>query len=286
MRLRIRKSLNRSVGGDICISIIILLIGAVMVLPLIYTCVTAFKPMDELFIFPPRFFARNPTLSNFSSLFRVLSTTTVPFSRYIFNTVFIAVIGTVGHVILSTMCAYSFSKLPFPGRNAMFQSVVLSLMFCGPAGGIASFIIMAKLHLLNTYWAFILPAFASPLGLYLMKQFMDQMLNPTIIEAARIDGANELKIFNSMVLPSVKPAWLTLSIFSFQSLWGMGASSYIFSEKLKTINYAIGQVLASGVSRSGAAAASTLLLMAVPILFFVLTQSNVVETMATSGMKD
>lgn len=286
IRIRRKKALNRSLGGDIFVTTFVSLFALMMVLPLIYTVSSAFKPMDELFVFPPRFFPRNPTMTNFTSLFRVLSTTTVPFSRYVFNTVLVSIVGTGGHVILSSMCAYAISKIRFPGRQLMFKSIVLSLMFSGPATGIALYIIMVKLGLINTYWALLLPAFCSSLGLYLMKQFMDQMVNDTILEAARIDGANEAVIFFKIVMPSVKPAWLTLCIFSFQGLWAIGATSYIFREDLKTMNYAISQVLSSGISRTGAASASGLLMLIVPLLFFVITQSNVVETMSTSGMKD
>lgn len=286
IRIKRKKVLNRSLGGDVFVFLFVALFAVVMVLPLVYTVSNAFKPMDELFVFPPRFLPRNPTFTNFSSLFRVLSTTTVPFSRYVFNTVFVSLAGTGGHVILSSMCAYAISKIRFPGRQLMFKSIVLSLMFSGPATGIALYIIMVNLGLINTYWSLLLPAFCSSLGLYLMKQFMDQMVNDTILEAARIDGADEARIFFKIVMPSVKPAWLTLCIFSFQGLWNTGATTYIFREDLKTMNYAISQVLSSGISRTGAASASGLLMLIVPLVFFVLTQSNVVETMSTSGMKD
>ena len=284
--LRNKKALNRSLGGDIFINLLLLFFGCFMALPLLYAVVTSLKPMDEFFVFPPRFFTRNPTLQNFSDLFRLMDSTRVTFSRYVFNTVFVSVVGTVGHVILSSMCAYAISKLYFRGKTVMFQIIVISLMFTSSVTAIPNFLIMKQLGFINTYLALIVPAFASPLGLYLMKQFMDQMVQDSILEAARIDGARESTIFFRIVMPSVKPAWLTLIVFSFQGLWNMGSSTYIFREDLKTLNYALSQVLAGGVARSGASAAATVIIMIVPILLFICTQRNVVETLSTSGMKD
>lgn len=287
MMIKIKKrALNRSYGGDLPINLIILIFGIFMALPLIYTVSSSLKPLDELWIFPPRFFVRNPTFKNFSDLVRLMSATWVPFSRYIFNTVFITVIGTFGHVILSSLCAFALAKYRFPGSVIMFHTVVLALMFNATVTAIPNFILMSKLNMINTYWTLIIPAFAMPLGLYLMKQFMEQMIPDAILEAAAIDGANEWTVFWRIAMPMVKPAWLTLIIFSFQGLWNLGSTTYIQSEQLKTFNYALSQILAGGIARSGAGAAATVLMMIVPLTVFVLTQGSVVQTMSTSGMKD
>ena len=124
------------------------------------------------------------------------------------------------------------------------------------------------------------------MGLYLMKQFMDSAVTDAVLESARLDGAKELRIFWQIAMPMVKPAWLTLIIYSFQGLWNAGSSIYIHSEQLKSFNYAIGQILAGGIKRSGAGAASTIIMMMVPLLVFVVSQSNIIETMGSSGMKD
>ena len=210
----------------------------------------------------------------------------MPLSRYLFNTVFVTVVGTAGQVIVSSMCAYAIAKLRFPGREVIFRIIVVSLMFNSVVTGITNFLVIRALGLLDTYWAVIVPTFSSSLGLYLMKQFMEQMVPDTVLEAAKIDGAGAGYTFFRIVMPMVRPAWLTLIIFAFQSLWNTGASPYVFSEQYKTVNYALSQVLAGGVARTGAAAAGTVLTMLVPIVMFLFTQSNVVETMATSGMKD
>ncbi|MBQ7707066.1 MAG: carbohydrate ABC transporter permease, partial [Lachnospiraceae bacterium] len=172
------------------------------------------------------------------------------------------------------------------GRNFIFQLVVLSLMFNTTVTAIPNFIIMSKLHWIDTLAALVVPAFGSSLGLYLMKQFIDQMIPDAILEAARIDGANEFRIFFGIVMPSVRPAWLTLIIFSFQGLWNLSDTNYIYREDLKPLNYALHQILSGGVTRVGASAAATVLMMIVPIVLFLFTQSQIVETLATSGMKD
>lgn len=280
------KRINRSVGGTLSINILLAIFGAVMFLPMLYSISSALKPLDELWIFPPRFLARNPTLQNFKDLFHLLNDSWVPFSRYLFNTLFVAAVGTLGNVVLGSMCAYAMSKMEFPGKKIMFEMAVLSLMFTGSVTGLPNFIIISKLNWINKYWALIIPAFASSLGLYLMKQFMDSMVPDTILESAKIDGASDMRTFWLIVMPMVKPAWLTLIIFSFQGLWNIGTNIFIYSEKLKPLNYAMSQILTAGIARSGAAAAAAVIMMSVPILVFVFTQSNIVETMATSGIKE
>lgn len=280
-----RNRVNRSTGGDVGIFIILFIFGVLMVLPMFYAIITSLKPLDELWIFPPRFWVAKPTLKNFADLFSNLSNSWVPFSRYIFNTVFISVVGTFGHVIIASMAAYALSKKRFYGSKAIFKVIVTSLMFSGSTAT-PTFIIMSKLGFIDTYWSIILPAFSSTLGLYLMKQHMESMVKDTIIEAAKIDGAGEMRIFWTIVMPMVKPAWLTLIVFSFQGLWNATGSTYIYTEQLKTLNYAISQIISAGISRAGAGAASVVFMMILPIAVFMFSQSNIVETMSSSGIKE
>ena len=278
--------LNRSRGGDAGITVMLTLMGAFMVLPMIYVIMQSLKPLDELWMFPPRFYVINPTLSNFSDLFSLMSDSWVPFSRYIFNTVFITAAGTVGNLLLASMAAYALSKLKFPGRNLMFSLIVTSLMFHSTVNQVTHFIILSTLGWVDTYLAIIMPALATSLGLYLMKQFMESSVSDAVLESARLDGASEFRTFWVIAMPMVKPAWLTLIIETFKGLWNTGASIYIHSEQLKTFNYAIQQIVAGGVARAGAGAASTVVMMLVPITVFVINQSKIIETMGTSGMKD
>lgn len=288
-KLRTRKHqvvLNRSVGGDTGITVMLTILGIFMFLPMYYTIIQSLKPLDELFMFPPRFYVIHPTMTNFSDLFNLMGDSWVPFSRYIFNTVFLSVGGTFGNLVLSSLCAYALAKIDFPGAKFFFSVIQKSLMFTATVTGIVNFITLSMLGWIDTYLAIIVPAWCSTLGLYLMKQFMDTNVTTEVLESARLDGASELRTFWSIAMPMVKPAWLTLIIYSFQGLWNAGASSFIYSEELKTLNYAIGQILAGGIARAGAAAASTVIMMAVPIIVFVVSQSNIIETMGSSGMKD
>lgn len=283
---RWKTGVNRSLSGNIAIWLFLMLFAVVMVIPLVYAVSNAIKPMDEFFVFPPRFFARNPTLQNFRDLFSIYDNAEVPLSRYLFNTFFVSVAGTLGQVVLASACAYALAKLRFPGRRWMFRVIVASLMFNSTITSIANFITLRALGMVDTYWAVIVPSLGSPLGLYLMKQFMEQMIPDSLLEAGRIDGAGEVYMFLHIAFPLVKPAWLTLIVFAFQALWNGGATVYVYDERLKTINYALSQVQAGGIGRSGAAAAGVVITMAVPIVIFLLTQSSILETMATSGMKD
>lgn len=277
---------THSAFGNIIIMLFLTVFAFLMMVPMIYTVCTAFKPSDELFKFPPSIFVTNPTIMNFYSLSSLLKESWVPFSRYIFNSVFISGVGTAGNVILSSLAAYRIAKFDFPGKKMYFQIVTMSLMFSAAVTAIPNFIIMTRLHMVDTYWAIIVPACGSSLGLFLMKQFMEQMVPDALIEAAQIDGASEWCIFSKIVMPVVKPAWLTLIIFSFKDIWNNNGANLIFSENIKPLPSALSNIVAGGVARAGASAAVALILLIPPVLVFIFSQSNVLETMSTSGMKD
>jgi len=281
------KKINRSGYGNFLSLFVLFAFASIMVLPLIFAISNAFKPLDEIFLFPPRFFVVNPTFDNFFDLFALMSNSWIPFSRYFFNTVFITVTGTVGHVILASAAAYPLAKYKFPGSEMMFRLIVLSLMFSATVTAIPNFMIIAGIGWLDTYAAVIVPAFASSLGLYLMKQFMERIPD-TLIEAAKIDGASEYRIYLRIIMPMVKPAWLTLVILMFQTLWGAtgAGANFIFSEELKTMHFAVSQIIGGGIARAGTAAAVSVLLMIVPITVFIVSRSSIIETMAASGMKE
>lgn len=279
------KRLNRSHVGDLFIYAVLIIFGIFMAFPLVYAISSAFKPLDEIFVYPPKFMVQNPTMDNFQDLFVIMAKSWVPFSRYLFNTVFITVVGTGGHIIISSMAAYVLAKYKFPGSSAFFKLVTIALLFNGYVTAIPNYLVMAKLGWVDTMLSIIVPAFAAPLGLFLMKQFMESIPD-ALIEAAKIDGAGQWRILNKIIMPMVKPAWLTLMIFSVQSLWNTKASNFIFSEELKTLPYALQQILNGGVARAGVGSAVTLIMMIVPITVFIISQSNVLETMASSGIKD
>ena len=278
--------LNRSAGGDAGIIAFLIIMGAFMFLPMLYAIMQSLKPLDELFMFPPRFYVIHPTFENYSDLFSLLNDAWVPFSRYIFNTVFITACGTLGNLLLGSMAAYALAKLKFPGANFFFKLIVMSLMFHVTVNQVTHFILLSAFHWIDTYLAIIVPAMASTLGLYLMKQFMESSVPDTVLESARLDGASEFRTFWVIAMPMVKPAWLTLIIESFRNLWNSGASIYIHSEQLKTFNYAITQIVSGGIARSGAGAAAAMITALVPIIVFVINQSKIIETMGSSGMKD
>jgi len=284
-RLRVSKKLNRSFTVSFLLFLLLAGFGSFMAMPLIYAINNAFKPLDEIFIFPPRFFVINPTLDNFFDLAAIMGDSWVPLSRYITNTILITLIGTVGHIILASAAAYPLAKYRFLGSKTLFSIVVLSLMFSGHVTATPNYMVMSWLGWINSHASLIIPALAFPLGLFLMKQFMEQIPD-ALIEAAKIDGANEYRIYWTIVMPNVKPAWLTLLILQFPALWGTDGGSFIYSENLKTLNYALSQLAAGGIARAGVGAAVALLLMIVPITLFVISQSSVMQTMATSGMKE
>lgn len=282
---RKQKQLNRSAAGNGILFFLMGLCGIFMALPLVMIVNNALKPLDEIFVYPPKIFVSNPTLENFSDLFVIMNTSWVPFSRYILNTIIITGTGTVGHVILASLAAYPLSKHDFPGKKILFRMVVLSLMFSWTVTQIPNYMIISWLNLNNTYLALILPAFAFGMGLYLMKQFIDQIPD-SLIESCRLDGGSEYQTFWKIIMPNVKPAWLTLAIFQFQQMWSNTGNSFLRDEQLKPMQYALQQITAGGAARAGAAAAVQFIVAAIPILFFLACQSNILETMTTSGIKE
>lgn len=284
LALRLRdKRLNRSTAGDIFIFTVLGISAAFMSLPLVYAVCNAFKPLNELFLFPPQFFVRNPTLDNFRDLFMLMGQSWVPFSRYISNTLLITGLGTAGHVLIASMGAYAVSKHVFPGSRLFSEMVVLSLMFAYQVTAVPNYIIMSRLGWINTHLSMIVPAWGMSLGFFLMSKFMVQVPDE-LLEAARIDGAGEFRTWWSVVMPIVRPAWLTLIILSFQSLWGDTGGRFIYKEALKTLPYALSQIAAGGLARAGVGAAAGLIMIVIPIVIFVYNQSNIIETMGTSGI--
>lgn len=270
--------------GNLINLILIIVLSFFLVLPFIYTINNAFKPIEELYRFPPRIFVQNPTVVNFIEMFNLLNETTMSFWRYVFNTVLLTTVGAVSQIILASLCAYSLALIPYPGCNAIFKAIQFSLMFAGSVTAVPTTIVFAKLGLIDTYAGMLLPTVVSTMGLYLMKQFMESNISVALLEAARIDGAGELKIFFRIAMPLLKPAWLTLIILAIQSLWGAG-SGHTYSEVYKTMPQAFSQISTGSIERTGASAAISLIMISVPLICFIVMQSKIIDTMASSGIK-
>lgn len=277
---------RRSKIGNGFVILLLLLLGAFMAFPLYYTVIQSLKPSEELFQFPPRLYVIRPTGQHYTELLQLMSNLWVPFSRYLFNTLLVTFTGTILHVVLAGMAAYPLAKHKFPGKDALFAVILLGLMFVGQVTFLPMFIIVAKLNMLNTYWAYICPSVGASLGLFLIKQFIEQ-LPDSLLEAARIDGATEWKTYFRIVMPNIKPAILTVFIFQFVNLWNGLSKEMVYDEQLKVVKVALEQVSASNAyARMGSGMAGSVLLMIPPIIIFIIMQRNVVETMTFAGMKE
>jgi len=257
-------------------------------LPIIYLVSTAFKPIEELFLFPPQFFVRRPTLGNFSSLLMATSGTWIPFSRYLFNSAFVTITAVSVNVLIATMIAYPLAKHKVPGKNIIFMAIIGALMFAPQVTGLPRYIVINKLGLIDTYGALILPALATAYSPFLMKQFMEQVPDQ-LIEAAKLDGCSEWQIFYYVMIPMVKPALATLFLFQFIAVWNNYSDALIYTrtEAMKTLPLAI-QTIAGGpgvVARQGAVAAAAFLTTLPVIIIFILVQKQVIQSMAYSGIK-
>ena len=276
--------LNRGIGGDFLVIFFVGFFALFSSLPLIFAIMTSFKPLGELFLFPPRFFVMEPTVGNFVSLFQMSANLWVPFNRYLFNSLFISFVGITGQIILVSLAAYPLAKHKFPGRLALNQMVVFALLFSTTVTMIPSYVIMTHLGLVDTHLAIILPAMQRTIGLFLMISFMYQVPTDSL-EAARIDGCSEFGILWKIVMPVVKPATMTLVIFAFQELWRSTGDGFIFTENLKTLPVAFEQIRVGGIARAGVGSAAAVIMMIPPIILFFIAQHKVIETMAHSGIK-
>lgn len=284
------KKSQRSFWGNVILGIFLLAMGIAFFFPVIYMISQSLKPMNEMYIFPPRILVSNPTTDNYRDFINVLANTVVPVTRSLFNSLFVVVIGSVGHIVIASLCAFPLAKYKFPGSAFINQLIVYSLMFNATVTMIPNFLTIAGLGMLDTQWAIIIPGFASTLGLYLMKNFMEQIPD-SLMEAAQIDGAGYFRIHFTIVMPVVKPALVTAFILVFQSFWTNTGDKFIYTEAKKGFAYVVqqlasGKVTGVGSSYRGISSAAAVVMFAVPLIVFLIMQNNVVSTMATSGMKE
>ena len=281
-----KKQGGRSFAGNVILGLAMMLFAVIFLTPLVLLINNAFKPLHELLRIPPTIWVRDFTLENFFAMGNMFSNSLVPFWRYLFNSVFIVGLGTLGQILLASMAAYPLAKFEFFGEKFLNSLIVIALMFSPAVTAVHNFLIMANLGIIDTYWAIIVPAFASTLGLFLMRNFMSQVPS-SLIEASQIDGSSEFRTLWRVVMPAVKPAWITLFILSFQGMWVTTGAGVIFTESLKPLPAALAQI-ASGISiaRMGEVMAISLIMFLIPVVIFIIMQSNVLETMTTSGMKE
>jgi ABC-type glycerol-3-phosphate transport system permease component len=270
--------------------IFLIILSMFMGLPIVFVFNNAFKPFSELFRYPPTFFVRNPTIENFARLISFSEESGIPISRYIFNSIFTTTIVVVASIILSSLAAFALSKLDFKGKYTLNKINQYSLMFVPVAVAIPRFLILINMGIYNTYWAHILPLLAMPVGLFLVKQFMDTNVPQELIEAARIDGAGNWRIWWNIALPLVSPALVTVAILAFQISWmnTEGSNLFVDQEALRTLPFYMSTVISQQgniVVTAGVGAAAQLIMFVPNIIIFIIMQNKVMASMATSGIK-
>lgn len=270
---------------------ILLPLATFMMLPIVFIFSNAFKPLNELFAYPPRFFVVNSTAKNFTDLFARMSTSGIPVSRYLFNSVAAALVTVAASIFVSSTAAYALSKKRFRLRQTLFAINTVALMFVPIAVNIPRFLVIQKLNLLDTFWAHVLPILAMPVGVFLLKQFMDVIPNE-LIEAAQMDGASDWAIYRRIILPMVRPAIATIAILTFQAVWNSADSStlYVTTEGLRTFAFYLSTLTATAtganvVAGQGIAAAAALIMFLPNLIVFIILQSQVMSTMSHSGLK-
>ncbi len=279
------RQAGRKIGGTVGVFLFLTLLGIFMALPIYLMIVMSVKPTEELFVFPPKFWTLRPTLENFNDMFESVRRNRVPFSRYIFNSVFVTASVTFLQCVFVSMAAFVLAKCRFPGSRLINGIIVAALLYQSNVIYIMQYMVMAKLDMINTLWALILPAVASPMSLFLMRQSIKQMPD-AIIEAAKVDGAGLFRICWQVVMPNQKPAFMTMIIFAFQASWNIRSGSLVFDEQYRTLPTAVEQAASSGMATAGIAMAAAVFVLIPPMIVFILAQKQVIETMAHSGIKE
>lgn len=277
--------LSRSSFGTFGISLTLFIISLFMAVPLLYTILQSIKPIEEYYIYPPRFFVMNPTFDSYRAIISSLDSLGVPFTRYLFNAIFTTTVGTLTYLFLALITAYPVAKSKIKIVAILNAFLVYAMLFHNDTMAMLRYVVMSKIGIIDTYWAVILPGLSSTMGIFLIAQFIRANIQDSILEAARIDGAGEFKILFSIVAPSIKAGWLTALIFTFQNYWNQGASNAIFSEELKHISVAMQSIALSGITRAGTGMAVTLILMIPTVIIFLWNQRSIMNTMAHSGLK-
>lgn len=259
-----------------------------MSLPIVFIINHAFKPIEELFAFPPRFFVSNPSMDNFVKLGRQASAGGISISRYVFNSLIVTVSVVALSMLISSMAAFALSKLRFRGKKALMEINNLAMMFVPIAVTIPRYLLVDSLGMVNTYFAHILPLIAMPVGMFLVKQFTDQVPD-SLMEAAIVDGAGYWTVYRKIILPMIKPAVATVAILAFQQVWNNTETStmYINKESMRTLTFYMNTLASNtnAVAGQGMAAAASMIMFLPNLILFILMQSKVMNTMAHSGLK-
>lgn len=280
------KKFTRSKTGNFTYAIILILAGCFSMIPLVYCIATSLKPLDELMIFPPRFLVHRPTFQNYLALPSLLSNLKIPLSKYVFNSFFTTVVTTIFYVIFSAMAAFALSKSEIKIKKVFFLLIQYALLFNAFTLAIPRYLIYSSIGIIDTYWVYILPMLSGTMGVFLMKQYMEGAVPHALIEAAKIDGASAYRVFWQIVMPMIKPCIMTLTLFGFRDAWAQIPGETIFSEHLKTLPTIMTQITAGGIARSGSAMAVSVIMMIPPIVVYMISQSNVLESMNSAGIKE
>lgn len=279
------KKINRSKSGNVMIFLFIGVIAAYSIIPLFLLISNSLKPISELYIYPPKWVPMAPTFDNYKVLFSLMSSTWIPFSRYIFNTLYVTVATTVLHILIVSLAAYPLAKHKFRGQKVINTLIMYSLMFVPAVTDVVNYMTISSLGLINSYAAMIIPNVYYTLGLFLLRNYMTT-IPTTLVEAAKIDGCSEMRVLWGIIMPMAKPAWLTLVILMIQNMWGQANNIYVYAEKYKTLPAALSQITTGGLIRIGAGQAVGVIMLIVPATVFIINQKKMVETMASSGIKE
>jgi multiple sugar transport system permease protein len=257
------------------------LLAALALIPFLWMLSTSLKNLDEVFLFPPKWIPDKLQFHNYSSLWRDF-----PMSTWIFNSLKVTLSVTIGVVITSSMAAYAFSRINFPGRNILFYVYLAALMIPGWVMLVPNFVLMRKLGWIDTHWALIIPAIGQPFGTFLLRQFF-LTIPKELEEAARVDGAGHFQIFTKVILPLAKPALATLFVFQFLAIWNefLWPLIVLNSPERFTVPLGLGFLNTAHSTDWTRLMAGSMILLVPVVLLFTVAQRYYVRGIAMTGLK-
>ena len=278
-----RRPLFRADNAYLVMTYAVLIVACLIALvPFLYVISTSLKETRALFSYPPRWIPEDPTTINYRNLIDEH-----PFLRWTFNSFFVASVVTVIKVVFDSMAGYAFAKMRFAGRDALFLLVLLTLMIPFSATLIPLYIIVRELHMTNSYWGLILPPLASPIGIFMMRQFIESL--PSDLEnAARLDGCSEFQIYRRVILPLIRPGLVVLGVFTFMNQW----TSYLWplvvntQQEMMTLTVGIQSLRSLFTVDWGILSAGAVLSMLPLVLVFIFLQRFFIAGSIAGALKE
>jgi ABC-type glycerol-3-phosphate transport system permease component len=276
------SSHGNKILSDIIKYTVLILISFFMILPFVWMLSSSFKLPEDIFGYPPRLISQNPILSNYSFIFQEKN-----LLRVLFNTIIIALSATLLSLFFTTLGGYGFAKFEFPGKKILFVILLATMIIPGAVMMVPTFVIMRELGWVDKFWPLIVPGAASAFGIFFFRQYIST-INDELMDAARIDGASEFRIFWNIILPIISPGMISLGLIFFMASWNnyLGPLIYLKSPENWTITVSINAMSGgAGLTYWGPQMAMSVISLIPLLIIFLVFQRRFAEGITAGAIK-